>query len=85
MCTRWMLYCWHVLARVATEYISAFIAEPVVGAAGGARPVVRGFHRRTDLTPLSKSQEAFKKTKLTVKDIDNAVKSVRRKAYEKKK
>ncbi|MBM4135561.1 MAG: hypothetical protein FJ241_01875 [Nitrospira sp.] len=25
--------------------------------------------------------EAFKKTKLTVKDIDNAVKAVRRKAY----
>jgi len=31
------------------------------------------------------AQEAFKKTKLTVRDIDNAVKSVRRKAYEKKK
>ena len=31
------------------------------------------------------AREAFKKTKLTVKDIDNAVKSVRRKAYEKKK
>ncbi len=31
------------------------------------------------------AQEAFKKTKLTVKDIDNAVKSVRRKAYDKKK
>ena len=31
------------------------------------------------------THEAFKKTKLTVKDIDNAVKSVRRKAYEKKK
>ncbi len=31
------------------------------------------------------AQEAFKKTKLTVKDIDNAVKSIRRKAYEKKK
>ena len=31
------------------------------------------------------AQEAFKKTKLTVKDIDTAVKSVRRKAYEKKK
>ena len=31
------------------------------------------------------AQEAFKKTKLTMKDIDNAVKSVRRKAYEKKK
>jgi GH35 family endo-1,4-beta-xylanase len=30
------------------------------------------------------AREAFKKTKLTVKDIDNAVKSVRRKAYAKK-
>jgi len=30
-------------------------------------------------------QEAFKKTKLTVRDIENAVKSVRKKAYEKKK
>ncbi len=29
--------------------------------------------------------EAFKKTKLTMKDIDNAVKTVRRRAYEKKK
>lgn len=29
--------------------------------------------------------EAFKETKLTVKDIDNAVKAVRRKAYGKKK
>jgi hypothetical protein len=29
--------------------------------------------------------EAFKKTKLTVKDIDNAVRAVRRKAYGKKK
>jgi hypothetical protein len=29
--------------------------------------------------------EAFKKTKLIVKDIDNAVKTVRRKAYGKKK
>lgn len=29
--------------------------------------------------------EAFKKTKLTMKDIDNAVKSVRRKAYGKRK
>lgn len=29
--------------------------------------------------------EAFKKTKLTMKDIDKAVKAVRRKAYEKKK
>ena len=28
--------------------------------------------------------EAFKKTKLTMKDIENAVKTVRRKAYEKK-
>lgn len=31
------------------------------------------------------AQEAFKKTKLTVKDIEDAVKSVRRRAYEKKK
>ncbi len=30
------------------------------------------------------AREVFKKTKLTVKDIDNAVKSVRRKVYEKK-
>lgn len=30
------------------------------------------------------AREALKKTKLTVKDIDNAVKSVRRKAYGKK-
>jgi hypothetical protein len=29
--------------------------------------------------------EAFKKTKLTMKDIDNAMKSVRRKAYGKRK
>ena len=29
--------------------------------------------------------EAFKKTRLTMKDIDNAIKAVRRKAYEKKK
>ena len=29
--------------------------------------------------------EAFKKTRLTMKDVDNAVKSVRRKAYAKKK
>jgi hypothetical protein len=29
------------------------------------------------------AREAFRKTKLTVKDIDNAVKAVRRKAYEK--
>jgi len=28
------------------------------------------------------AREAFRKTKLTVKDIDNAVKAVRRKAYE---
>jgi GH35 family endo-1,4-beta-xylanase len=31
------------------------------------------------------AREAFKKSKLTIKDIDNAVKSVRRKAYAKKK
>ena len=31
------------------------------------------------------AREAFKKTRLTMKDIDNAVNSVRRKAYEKKK
>ena len=31
------------------------------------------------------AREALKGTKLTVKDIDNAVKSVRRKAYGKKK
>ena len=31
------------------------------------------------------AREAFKKTRLTMKNIDNAVKSVRRKAYEKKK
>ncbi|NJD69181.1 MAG: hypothetical protein C3F12_06170 [Candidatus Methylomirabilota bacterium] len=30
------------------------------------------------------AEEAFKNTKLTMKDIDNAVRSVRRKAYEKK-
>lgn len=30
------------------------------------------------------AREAFKKTALTMKDIENAVKSVRRKAYEKK-
>ena len=28
------------------------------------------------------AHEVFKKTRLTMKDIDNAVKSVRRKAYE---
>ena len=33
---------------------------------------------------LKIAREAFKGTKLTMKDIDNAVKSVRRKAYEKK-
>lgn len=31
------------------------------------------------------AREAFKKTSLTVKDIQNAVKRVRRKAYENKK
>ena len=31
------------------------------------------------------AREAFKNTKLTMKEIDNAVKAVRRKAYEKKK
>jgi len=30
------------------------------------------------------AREAFRKSKLSMKDIDNAVKSVRRKAYEKK-
>ena len=30
------------------------------------------------------AREAFKKNKLTMKDVDNAVKVVRRKAYEKK-
>jgi hypothetical protein len=34
---------------------------------------------------FSVAGEAFKKTKLTMKDINNAVKSVRRKAYGKKK
>lgn len=29
--------------------------------------------------------EAFKKTKLTMKDINNAVRTIRRRAYEKKK
>ena len=33
---------------------------------------------------LKIAREAFKETKLTMKDIDNAVKSVRRKAYERK-
>jgi len=33
---------------------------------------------------LKIAREAFKGTKLTMKDIHNAVKSVRRKAYEKK-
>lgn len=31
------------------------------------------------------AKEAFKGTTLTMKDVDNAVKTVRRKAYEKKK
>lgn len=31
------------------------------------------------------AKEAFKGAKLTMKDVDNAVKTVRRKAYEKKK
>ena len=31
------------------------------------------------------AREAFRKGRLSMKDIDNAVKSVRRKAYEKKK
>ena len=30
------------------------------------------------------ARQAFKKTELTMKDIDKAVKSIRRKAYEKK-
>jgi len=30
------------------------------------------------------AREAFKGTKLTMKDVDNAIKTVRRKAYEKK-
>ncbi len=34
---------------------------------------------------LKIAREAFKNTKLTMKDIDNAVKTVRRKAYGKKK
>ncbi len=34
---------------------------------------------------LKIAREAFKGTKLTMKDINNAVKSVRRKAYEGKK
>jgi hypothetical protein len=33
---------------------------------------------------LKIAREALKGTKLTMKDIDNAVKTVRRKAYEKK-
>jgi hypothetical protein len=33
---------------------------------------------------LEIAREAFKGTKLTMKDINNAVKSVRRKAYEKR-
>jgi GH35 family endo-1,4-beta-xylanase len=31
------------------------------------------------------AREAFKGTKLTMKDVDNAIKKVRRKTYEKKK
>jgi hypothetical protein len=31
------------------------------------------------------AKEAFKGTKLTIKDVDNAIKKVRRKTYEKKK
>ena len=31
------------------------------------------------------AREAFKKSKLTIEDIDNAVKAVRRKAYDSKK
>jgi hypothetical protein len=31
------------------------------------------------------AEEAFKKTKLTMKDVENAVKTVRRKVYEKTK
>ncbi|HYA12476.1 MAG TPA: hypothetical protein VEF37_05865 [Thermodesulfovibrionales bacterium] len=31
------------------------------------------------------AREAFKSTKLTMKDIENAIETVRRKAYEKKK
>lgn len=34
---------------------------------------------------LKVAREAFKNTKLTMKDIDNAVKTVRRKTYGKKK
>jgi hypothetical protein len=34
---------------------------------------------------LKIAREAFKGTKLTMRDIDGAVKSVRRKAYERKK
>jgi len=34
---------------------------------------------------LTVAREAFKKTQLTMRDIDNAVKLVRRKAYGKKK
>lgn len=36
-------------------------------------------------TAFDIARERFKKSKLTMEDIDNAVKSVRRKAYEKKK
>jgi hypothetical protein len=34
--------------------------------------------------PLKVAAQAFKGSKLTVKDVENAVKTVRRKAYEKK-
>ena len=33
---------------------------------------------------FSVARQAFKKTKLTVKDIERAVKAIRRRAYEKK-
>ncbi len=39
---------------------------------------------RLDVT-FEIAREAFKRTKLTMKDIDNAVKRVMRKAYEEKK
>jgi len=41
----------------------------------------KGIEDRLDAA-LKIAREAFKGTKLTMKDIDNAVKSVRRKAYE---
>ena len=43
----------------------------------------KGIEGRLDAA-LKIAREAFKGTKLTMKDIDNAVKSVRRKAYGKK-